>query len=132
RLTKVYDVPQDILSRNWTGVERIIVVERSRRHFQQTLLSTSYYLSSIASSDAGFFTRGIRNHWLIENKLHYVKDVILNEDNSLIRKDLPASNISLLKTIALNLFRTNGFDSVKNGISFFANKIKELFHVMRT
>lgn len=132
RTAKLYDAPQAILSGEWTGVKTIIVVERSRRDKQQTLLSTSYYLSSIASSDAGFFACGIRNHWLIENKLHYVKDVVLNEDNSLIRKELPAANISLLKTIAMNLLRTNGFDSVKNGISFFANKIKELFLLMRT
>lgn len=132
RLTKVYDAPQAIRQSDWPGLQRVIVVERSRRDNQQTLLSTSYYLSSIASTDAGLFARGIRNHWLIENKLHWVKDVVLNEDNSLIRKDLPAANISLLKTIAMNLMRTNGFDSVKNGITFFANKIKELFLLMRT
>ncbi len=132
RTAKVYDTLQGIAEDGWPGVQRIIAVERSRRHKQQTAISTSYYLSSIDSSDAAFFAKGIRDHWLIENKLHYVKDVVLDEDDSLIRKYTPAANISLLKTASMNLMRNNGFDSIKYGISFFANKIKEMFLLMRT
>jgi predicted transposase YbfD/YdcC len=39
-----------------------------------------YYLSSKDWS-AHQFAEAVRGHWLIENRLHWVKDVTLNEDN---------------------------------------------------
>lgn len=41
---------------------------------------------------------GIRGHWLIENQLHWVKDVILLEDISPQKMGFAPINISLLKT----------------------------------
>jgi len=43
-----------------------------------------YYLSSLDWS-AREFSEAVRGHWLIENRLHWVKDVTLNEDNCIHR-----------------------------------------------
>ena len=45
----------------------------------------------------------IRGHWLIENQVHWVKDVIFNEDKSKIRELQAARNLSLLYTIIMNV-----------------------------
>ena len=55
-----------------------------------------------------FSYKNIRNHWGIENRLHWVKDVCMNEDKSQTISGMAAENISILQNIVINLFRTNG------------------------
>jgi hypothetical protein len=55
--------------------------------------------SSAASAEAA------REHWKIENALHWVLDVTLNEDQSRIRKDHAPEDLALLCRLALNLIR---------------------------
>jgi predicted transposase YbfD/YdcC len=46
-----------------------------------------------------------RTHWTIENQLHWVLDVDLNEDKARSRKDNAPQNIALLRKLALNILR---------------------------
>ncbi len=48
-----------------------------------------------------------RTHWTIENQLHWVLDVALNEDAARNRKDNGPENLAILRKLALNLLRTN-------------------------
>ncbi len=61
-----------------------------------------YCISSL-SSDATKFAQDIREHWKIENQLHWVLDVQFNEDDSRIRKDNSPENLAIVRHIALNL-----------------------------
>ena len=47
----------------------------------------------------------IRQHWDIENKLHWSLDVTFNEDRSRIRTDHAPENMVSLRHVALNLLR---------------------------
>jgi predicted transposase YbfD/YdcC len=49
----------------------------------------------------------IRNHWRIENGLHWVLDVTFREDTSRVRERNAARNLALLRKVALNLVRTD-------------------------
>ena len=49
-----------------------------------------------------------RDHWGIENGLHYVKDVTLGEDASMVRVGQGPNVLALLRDIALNLLRATG------------------------
>ena len=89
RHTKIYPIPPQLLP-DWTGAKHIIAVTRSgsrwsgkksRRHLIE-FHEVHYYLSSLDWS-ASQFGDAIRGHWLIENRLHWVKDVTLNEDNDI-------------------------------------------------
>jgi predicted transposase YbfD/YdcC len=74
----------------WGLVKSIIKVTRFRRMFDtkkkvwQESDEVSFYISTIALS-AEEFCQAIRQHWHIENKNHYVRDVTLGEDKSRIR-----------------------------------------------
>ena len=48
-----------------------------------------------------------RSHWGIENQLHWVLDVVFDEDRARNRKDHGPENIAVLRKLALNLLRTN-------------------------
>ena len=50
--------------------------------------------------------KAIRAHWEIENSLHYVLDVIYDEDDNRSRKDHLAANFSALRKMCLNILRS--------------------------
>lgn len=49
----------------------------------------------------------IRSHWTIENQLHWVLDVVFDEDRSRARSDNAPLNLAVLRRIALNIIRSN-------------------------
>jgi predicted transposase YbfD/YdcC len=48
-----------------------------------------------------------RSHWAIENQLHWVLDVVFNEDGSRTRKDNAPENLAILRRLALNILRSH-------------------------
>jgi predicted transposase YbfD/YdcC len=65
---------------------------------------TAFYLASAPLSAERFGTV-TRAHWGIENSLHWVLDVAMNEDNARNRKDNGPENLAILRHIALNIIR---------------------------
>jgi predicted transposase YbfD/YdcC len=63
-----------------------------------------YYLVSLPA-DGVRFSDAVRQHWGVENPLHWVLDVSFAEDASRIRKDQGAQTFSVLRQIAVNLLR---------------------------
>ena len=49
------------------------------------------------------FNAIVRSHWAIENQLHWVLDVVMDEDQARNRKDHGPHNLALLRKLALNL-----------------------------
>ena len=56
---------------------------------------------------AARFAEVVRTHWQIENRLHWVLDVVMDEDGSRARKDHAPENLARLRRFALNLLRAN-------------------------
>lgn len=77
-----------------TRVERLGKTEHERR----------YYLSS-ARLDAKTFAHAARAHWGIENRLHWVLDVVFHDDLARLRTDNGPHNMALVRHIAMNLVR---------------------------
>ena len=63
-----------------------------------------YYITSL-KPDARRLNQAIRQHWGIENKLHWALDVSFGEDLDRKRRQNSAQNFSLLNRLALNLLR---------------------------
>lgn len=116
----------------WKGIQRVIHVERHFVRKGKETLSHHYYISSLTSDDAVLFAKGIRGHWSIENRLHWVKDVIQYEDDSGIKKGNGIETLSILKNVAINVCRELGFDSIKGAAIHFASNVKELMEYFRT
>ena len=47
----------------------------------------------------------VRSHWGVENGLHWVLDVVMNEDQARNRLDNGPKNLAVLRHLALNLIR---------------------------
>jgi predicted transposase YbfD/YdcC len=79
---------------------------------------TVYLITSLTSTQASpeRLARLARSHWLIENRLHYVRDVTFGEDASQIRTGHGPENMATIRSLAINLFRTAGFDNIAAAI----------------
>jgi hypothetical protein len=53
-----------------------------------------------------------RGHWQIENGLHYVKDVTLGEDRSLVHLGNGPSVLSMLRDASINILRRAGLRTI--------------------
>jgi predicted transposase YbfD/YdcC len=69
-------------------------IERERR----------YYLCSTRLS-AEDFARAVRAHWHVENRLHWVLDVIFHDDLARLRSGFGPENMAIVKHMAMNLLR---------------------------
>jgi predicted transposase YbfD/YdcC len=106
-------------------LKSLIKVERIGTRAGKSYHQVAYYISSLLSS-AVDFAHGIRGHWAIENRLHWVKDVIFDEDNSTIRMGNAPANLSVMRTITINILRRNGYSSITSAHRFLANDIDKI------
>jgi len=67
-------------------------------------LETRFYISSMGLKVKAF-AEAVRGHWSIENNLHWVLDVVFQEDASRLRKDHGPENLGLIRRIALSLLK---------------------------
>jgi|LakMenE01Jun11ns_1017448.scaffolds.fasta_scaffold9601254_1 predicted transposase YbfD/YdcC len=120
RLTSVFNVTHPFNS-VWEHIKSYIKVERYGERGVEEYYNCAYYISNLVESDQTF-ARKIRGHCNIENQLHWVKDVIFKEDILPLTDFKAVSNLSILQTIALNLFRGLGFLSITKGQRWLDNK----------
>jgi len=90
----------------WAGLATAIEVESERHIDGQTTTEKRYYISS-HQLNAERVSSIVRNHWAVENKLHWVLDVTFREDESRIRRGNGAEVMNALRKISLNLIKLN-------------------------
>jgi len=88
----------------WAHLRSIGMVESERHINGKVQHDVRYYIRSRVT-DTETFSRTVRRHWSIENNLHWVLDMTMDEDRSRIRKDHGAKNAAVLRRIALNLVK---------------------------
>lgn len=111
RTVKLYKASQAI-KESWPGAKTIVYLRRERKTEREITITDSYYLSSL-KANAREFLIGIRHHWGIENRLHYVKDVSFKEDGSKIRSGNAPGILSLIRNLVINIARLNGENRIK-------------------
>lgn len=127
----VYSVEPTQLTQAWIGLSSFVHVHRRRLVNGQWSQADAYFMSDLVLN-AQEFAQGIRGHWGIENKLHWVKDVVCGEDANRIRHKTGAVNVAIVGTMALNLHRRWGHDSITEGQIKFGSNVKELTKLIRT
>ena len=70
----------------------------------RTTLARRFYLASMPL-DAPTFARAVRAHWGIENRLHWVMDVVFHDDLARLRTGYGPENMAIVKHMAMNLAR---------------------------
>jgi predicted transposase YbfD/YdcC len=91
-------------ARDWQDARSIIRVERER-HIGKTVTSETVYYISSHEPQAAFIAEAVRSHWEVENKAHWVLDVVFKEDDCRIRRGDGAQNVGLIRRLCMNLAR---------------------------
>lgn len=88
----------------WKGLKTVIRITSMRNTDKKKETEVRYYISSVADCAASF-NIFIRQHWGIENKLHWTLDMVFDEDRQRKRTKNSAQNFSFIRKIALNLLK---------------------------
>ena len=83
---------------NMRSVHKMTRVRYDKRTGKESR-EVTYFISSHTDPEKVF--KMIRDHWSVENNLHYCLDVIFREDQSLKRRGNAAKNINIIYKIAL-------------------------------
>jgi predicted transposase YbfD/YdcC len=99
------DIKDHQVLSKWPNISRLIAIETiSTRENKKTTADFRYYISN-SNKSPEFLAHSIRNHWAVENGLHWVLDVTFDEDRSRIRDAVAAQNMSALRKFTLNILR---------------------------
>jgi predicted transposase YbfD/YdcC len=106
-LSGVYVVDKLRHKNNWVELNSIVRVTATRtsKKTGEITEASRYYICSLTNPSAARIQRAVREHWGVENGLHWTLDMAMREDESRIRTDHAPANMSVLRHIALNLVR---------------------------
>ena len=90
------------MDKDWKAVRTIAMISRKRTVRGKSSIETAYYITSLGA-DAERIASVARLHWRVENSLHWVLDVTMNEDMNRIRKDHAPENIAVIRRIAVSM-----------------------------
>ena len=117
--TMIHDVGWLRERHAWPGLSAIVVVDSLREipgsspGTGRSERETRLYITSL-SLPAASLGAIVREHWLVENSLHWVMDVVFRDDECRVRTDQAPANFTTIKHIALNLTRrAPGKDSLR-------------------
>lgn len=111
---------------DWPGLEQVMQIKRTVTKLKTGETSTKivYALTSRSPECAGpkQLLEASRGHWTIENSVHWVRDVILGEDASSVRKGSAPQVFAALRNLMLNLIRLIGYTGTVEAIDIFSAK----------
>jgi predicted transposase YbfD/YdcC len=113
RVTVVHDVAWLQERHDWPGLKGVVIIDSTREIGARTERETRYYLTS-SPWRAERLGPMVRDHWAVENSLHWVMDMTFRDDECRIRTEHAPENFVTLKHMAANLARkAPGRDSVR-------------------
>ena len=100
----VFPAPAEVRQQGWTDARTIGMVYRERTVNGKTSRELMYFVSSLEPK-VRYLAKQVRDHWKIENQLHWSLDVTFAEDTSRIRKDSGPANAGTFRRLALSLVK---------------------------
>lgn len=95
----------NMIDHRWKKLNSIARVIHTSEANGQTVTEKRFYISSLAAEKPLDILLAIRSHWQIESCLHWSLDVTFREDDSRIRDEKAALNMSWLRKFALGLLK---------------------------
>lgn len=128
RTVQVYAAPSELPPR-WTkaGISRVVWVKRQGTRSGKPFEEQHCYLSN-GILDATAFLELTRTHWQIENGLHWVKDVTLQEDYPPRRGGYAPISWAIFNSFLITLARRLGCRTVPDCMRELANQVHQVFH----
>ena len=104
KTTVIHDIGWLQQRHNWPGLNAVVIVESCREIGPKIETETRFYITSLIS-DADLLATIVRQHWAIENSLHWVMDMAFRDDECRISTGHAPANFTTIKHVAHNLLR---------------------------
>ena len=105
------------------GMKSFVQVHRKVACRGKITEETAYFISSLPpQTKVRVFNEGVRSHWNIES-FHYIKDVTFGEDRSKVKTGNAPVNYSLVRNLAINIFRKNNLHKIQEATEKCANNV---------
>jgi len=115
----------DTMRERWVGASWIIELVSTGRRDGKLFRHVHYFITTLRTSPKGLL-RLVRQRWAIENQWHWPRDTQLGEDAHRYSQRNGVQVLALLRTLALNLLRCNGFRSIRAGLMVVAHDIRRM------
>lgn len=101
------------LHQKWPGLAQGLEITRERTVKGVTTVEVEYAMTSLKpeEADARRLAGLVREHWGIENTLHYVRDVTLGEDACRVRKGSAPQVLAAVRNVVIHLLGGLGASS---------------------
>ncbi len=113
----------------WPGLEQVVRLERTTRRDGKTTTEVQYAITSLSPrcADAAKLLSLWRNHWGIENRVHWVRDTLWQEDRCRIKSPRGGHNMAAIRNAAMNLLRLAKTPNLTAAIRENAYRVDRLF-----
>ena len=127
RRVSVYAAPT-LLKRQWSGLNTLIWVERWGVRDGQPFEEQIGYISDLELT-AIQFLQHIQQHWHIENRLHWVRDVTFDEDHARPGGNAPVI-WAILNCFLMNIVRRLAYRTIPQGVRVLTNQVKQVYEIL--
>jgi len=106
----------------WPGVQQVFRLERQVTRQGRTSTEIVYGLTSLSPARAtpAQLLTFTREHWHIENRSHWVRDVTFDEDRAQVRRAQLPHVMAALRNASISLLRAAGVTNIAKALRFFA------------
>ena len=117
---------------DWPGLEQVCRLERTTTRRGQQTVEVQYAITSVAPrrADAALLLARWRDHWGIENRLHWVRDVSFGEDQCQVKTGHAPQNLAAFRNAAISLLRLAGIQEIAPTLREFAYQPRKLLRFL--
>lgn len=113
----------------WPGLEQVVRLERTTQREGKLSSEVQYAITSLSrrQADAATLLQLWRSHWGIENRLHWVRDTLWQEDRCRIKNPTGGHNMAAFRNAAINLLRLAKVPNLAAAVRENAYRVDRLF-----
>ena len=116
----------------WPHLRQVCRLERRRIVKGRSQVAVSYAVTSLSPTAAGAdrLLEILREHWHIENRMHWVRDVTFDEDRSQVRTGSAPQVMAALRNLTTTLVRWAGHNNVAAALRRHAAQVSQAFALL--
>lgn len=113
---------------DWPGLKQVLRLERTTLRNGQKTVEVQYAITSLSPdrADAARILSYWVGHWGIENRLHWVRDVVFGEDACRAKAGHSPQNLAALRNACLSLLRLSGAKEILSTLRHFTMRPLDL------
>jgi len=106
RVYTVAPAPGELREKGWTDVKTVGMLYRQRKSGETETNEVVDFISSLPPK-VRTIAKHLRNHWTVENALHWSLDVTFSEDSSRVRKGNGQEVVAIFRRVSLSMLKRN-------------------------